>query len=171
MPANSSALIGTAGVYYVAAQLAAQGFHAAVTHGNAPSVDILVGSRDGARAVSLQVKTSTDALRTKGRKPNQVPDHYSWRIPELSLSVNHSGLFYALVYLKLPDFVNKQSEKRTLPEVFVLPSKEMWDVHIANQIEQPKTSSWWWWHYPQELEQYKNNWALLSSRLADNVST
>jgi hypothetical protein len=67
MAKRSGILIGTAGVYHVASQLAQQGFHAAVTFGNAPSVDILVASPNGSSTISLQVKTSHWALRTRGR--------------------------------------------------------------------------------------------------------
>ena len=73
-------LTGTAGVYYVAYQLAARGFHAAVTYGNAPSVDLLVGLLDGAATFSLQVKTSSWALRTRGRGRNKKSDHYEWYV-------------------------------------------------------------------------------------------
>ena len=55
---HSGIFTATAGVYFVAAQLAAKGFHAAPIFGNAPSVDILVGMSDGAAALSLQVKTT-----------------------------------------------------------------------------------------------------------------
>ena len=58
MAKHSGILIGTAGVYYVAPQLASRSFHAAVTFGNTPSIDILVGFLDGSATLSLQVKTS-----------------------------------------------------------------------------------------------------------------
>lgn len=38
----SRVLIGTAGAYHVASELAARGFHAAITYGSAPALDILV---------------------------------------------------------------------------------------------------------------------------------
>ena len=170
MAKPSGILVGTAGVYYVASQLAARGFHAAVTHGNAPSVDILVGLRDGTSTVSLQVKTSSDALRTKGGEPNKVPYYYNWRMAERLALLNHPGLFFAFVDLKLDEFVNDQSEKQALPDVFILPSKEVHDVHEANAKENKKSAGWWWWQYSQELEQYKNAWKLLDDHLAGNVS-
>ncbi len=68
MPKRPEVLTGTAGVYYVAYQLAARGFHAAVTYGNAPMVDILVALLDGAATLSLQVKTSSWARVERGKK-------------------------------------------------------------------------------------------------------
>jgi len=76
MPKRPAMLTGTAGVYYVAYQLAARGFHAAATYGNAPSVDLLVGLLDGAASLSLQVKASDWALRTRGRGKNKRPHPY-----------------------------------------------------------------------------------------------
>ena len=96
MAKPSGILVGTAGVYYVASQLAARGFHAAITHGNAPSVDILVGRLDGTSALSLQVKTSSDALRTQGKGPDKKPDYYHWPIANHLALPNHPDLFLRL---------------------------------------------------------------------------
>ena len=62
MPKQSGILIGTAGVYHVASQLAACGLHAAVTFGNAPSVDILV-------VPTLPPKMDHRRFRCKSRPP------------------------------------------------------------------------------------------------------
>jgi len=53
MAKRSGILVGTAGVYFVASQLAARGFHAAPTFGNAPSVDLLVASLDGKSSLCI----------------------------------------------------------------------------------------------------------------------
>ena len=99
MTIRPSALTGIAGVYYAAYQLAARGFHAAVTHGNAPTVDLLVGLLDGAATISLQVKTSSWAERNRGRGKNKGLDHYEWEIGKKSASICHPDLFFALVDL------------------------------------------------------------------------
>ena len=96
MAKRSGILIGTAGVYHVASQLAQQGFHAAVTFGNAPSVDILVGQPEGAATLSLQVKTSHWALRTRGRGQNKQPHHYEWDVGQKSANLNQPDLFFCL---------------------------------------------------------------------------
>ena len=94
MAKRSGILNGTAGVYFVASQLAAKDFHAAPTFGNAPSVDILVGLPNGAATLSLQVKTSRWALRTRGRGNNKHPDHYEWDVGEKSVKLNQPDLFF-----------------------------------------------------------------------------
>ena len=114
MAKRSGILIGTAGVYHVASQLAQQGFHAAVTFGNAPSVDILVASQDGSSPISLQVKTSHWALRNRGRGSRKEPHHYEWDVGEKSGKLNQRSLFFAFVDLKLGT--------GNLPDVFIVPS-------------------------------------------------
>ena len=120
MAKPSGILIGTAGVYHVASQLASRGLHAAVTFGNAPSVDILVGQLQGASTLSLQVKTSHWALRNRGRGQNKQPHHYEWDVGIKSAGLSHPDLFFAFVDLKLG--------KGELPEVFIVPSRRVFDA-------------------------------------------
>ena len=68
MVKQPSILTGIAGVYYVAYELARRGYRAAVTHGNVPTVDLLVANVKGEASLSLQVKTTKGALRTRGRE-------------------------------------------------------------------------------------------------------
>ncbi len=153
MPKRSGVLTGTAGVYHVASQLAQQGFHAAVTFGDAPSVDILVASRDGASTISLQVKTSQWALRTRGRGRNKQPHHYEWDVGEKSAKLNHPGLFFAFVDLKVGG--------DEVPDVFFVPSKQ-----IREYFKRFETLSRWRWHPRiEEIEGHKNNWNTLRDRL------
>ncbi|MDO8749618.1 MAG: hypothetical protein Q7K03_00495 [Dehalococcoidia bacterium] len=161
----SGVLTGTAGVYYVASQLAARGFHAAITHGNAPSVDIFVGLLDGASTVSLQVKTSSQALRTRGRGPKKVPYQYDWVIGERAARLNHPDLFFVFVNLKGGEFVNTELAKQALPEVFIVPSGAVHSAfnHYTNRY-------WNWTPGVEEVEPYKNNWELLRNHLAGKVS-
>lgn len=153
MPKRLSILIGTAGVYYVAYELALRGFHAAVTHGNAPAVDLLVANVDGAASLSIQVKTSRWALRTRGRKPNKVPDHYEWDVGEKSAKKNRPNLFFAFVDLK--------SGREEKPDVFIVPSKVVFDYFSRYE----KLSRWRYHPKIDTIQQYKNNWVILTSFL------
>jgi hypothetical protein len=54
-----STLVGVAGEYYVAAELSARGFIAAITLSNSRGIDIITTLPDGKRSVSIQVKTSS----------------------------------------------------------------------------------------------------------------
>jgi hypothetical protein len=55
---SDNAVIGAAGVYYVAMELSRRGMIALPTIRNTAGFDIIVTSRDGARHANLQVKTS-----------------------------------------------------------------------------------------------------------------
>ena len=65
MPKGKSQFVGLAGEYYVAYSLTVRGYHAAITVGNVPDVDILVGSPEGSKLLAVQVKTSRYAHRPK----------------------------------------------------------------------------------------------------------
>ena len=151
----SGILIGTAGVYHVAAQLAAQGYHAAVTTGNAPSVDIMMGLPDGSATLSLQVKTTRSALRTRGRGKDKQPDHYEWDVGKKSAKLERPNLFFVFVDLKF----GKQVQ--VLPDFFVVPSRIVFD-----RFSRTKNLKRWRWHPKVEsIEQYKNNWDTLRNHL------
>ena len=157
MARRSGILIGTAGVYHVASQLAQQGFHAAVTFGNAPSVDILVASHNGSSTVSLQVKTSRWALRTRGRGRNKQPHHYEWDVGEKSGQLNHPDLYFAFVDLK--------SGGNLLPDVFIVPSERIF-VAFDNKCFKSGVNRRWRWHPGlEEIEEYENCWDPLHNRL------
>lgn len=157
---RSGILTGTAGVYFVASQLAAKGFHAAPTFGNAPHVDILVGLPDGAATLSIQVKTTWRALRKRGRGENKQPHHYEWDVGEKSAKLNQPDLFFTFVDLK--------GAGTEMPDVFIVPS----DV-ISKAFDRPYFTSGvkrrWRWHPKVEsVEQYKNKWDILENRLKRN---
>jgi len=160
----SGILIGTAGVYYVASQLAMRGFHAAVTYGNAPSVDILVGLPDGSATLSLQVKTAALALRTRGRGEKKTPHNYSWEIGRKSAKLYRPDLFFALVDLK--------QGKNKLPDVFIIPSKILynWYRDTVDKTFHGEEDKWVRIRYQpkiESIEQYRNNWKILEEHLND----
>jgi len=155
MSKRSGVLTGTAGVYFVASQLAAKGFHAAPTFGNAPHVDILVGLANGAATLSIQVKTTWNALRTRGRGKSKVAHHYEWAVGEWTARLNQPGLFFA--------FVNLKGMRGELPDVFIVPSETIYG-YFKKYFE--TGLSYWRWHPKVDsIEQYKNNWKMLEDYL------
>ena len=153
----SGILIGTAGVYHVAAQLAARGYHAAVTYGNAPSIDILVGLSDGSATLSLQVKTSSSALRTRGRGDNKQPHRYEWDVGPKSGNLKSPDLFFVFVDLKLG--------KQELPDFWIVPSQFVFSTFDNPHFKSGQSRRWRWHRKIEEIEQYKNNWDLLRHHL------
>lgn len=152
---RSGILTGTAGVYFVASQLAAKGFHAAPTFGNAPNVDILVGLPDGAATLSLQVKTTMHATRTRGKGENKYWHHYEWDLGTKSASLNQRGLFFA--------FVNLKGMSNEMSDIFIVPSQI---IHDKFQERLEKRQSRLRWHPKvEDAEPFKNNWDILREYL------
>ena len=150
-----TSLIGSAGVYFVAARLNAMGFQCAPTFGNVPSVDILVSSINGSALVSLQVKTTIDGLRHRGRGDERKPHHYEWDIGWKSARLNIPNLFFALVDLK------KFAE---LPDVFITPS------NVIAKFFEKGPEGWPRARYHEDvrkLDPYKNNWKVIHNRLTE----
>lgn len=154
-----ASLTGSAGVYFVAARLNAMGWQCAPTFGNVPSVDILISNIDGSALVALQVKTTSYALRERGRGTERKPHHYEWDIGWKSARLNIPNLFFALVDLK--DF-------EQLPDVFIMPSSV-----IAAYFEGGDPKIWRRARYHEMAEavaEYKNNWDALRERLEQRHS-
>lgn len=158
MAKRPGVLTGTAGVYYVAYELASRNFHAAVTYGNAPTVDLLVGLLDGSATLSLQVKTSSSALRTRGRGNAKSPDHYEWDVGQRSATLHRPDLFFAFVDLK--------SGSKQKPDVFIVPSKVVFDAFDCPYFKSGKARRWRWHPKIEQVEQFKNNWDVLRSFLS-----
>jgi hypothetical protein len=154
-PKRSGILVGTAGVYFVASQLALRGFHAAPTFGNAPNVDILVGLPDGAATVSIQVKTTWQALRTRGRGDNKQPHNYEWDVGHKSAKLNQSDLFFAFVDLKGGD--------TEMPDVFIVPSEVIYNT--LSKYFDTGVSRWRWHPRVEIASPFKNNWNSLEKHL------
>jgi len=159
---RSGILTGTAGVYFVASQLAAKGFHAAPTFGNAPHVDILVGLPDGAATISIQVKTALRALRYRGKVGNKQPDHYEWDVGERSAKLNQPDLFFAFVDLK--------GATDKMPDVFIVPSKVIYNA-FKRYLESGKKSRIRWHPKLEVVGQYRNNWIILQEYLETKSNT
>ncbi len=112
MAAGATQFIGLSGEYYVSYCLVVRGFHASMTIGNAPNVDILVASSDGNSMLSLQVKTSRFAHRR---------NRYGYEVYELDVGGSAIGrvgknIWYAFVDLQM-------KPEGCEPQVFLVPSK------------------------------------------------
>jgi hypothetical protein len=152
---QSSQLTGVAGVHFVAARLSFLGFHAVPTTRNVRGPDLLVSAIDGSKGISVQVKTTMWAMRTRGRGRNKKPHHYEWDIGWGSAREKHRNLFFALVDLK---------NFEEMPDVFIVPSNVIFRYFDGGD---PKT-----WprarYHPDiaEIEPYKDNWDILEKALA-----
>jgi len=111
MAIGKSQFTGAAGQYFVSYALSVRGIHASLTLGNAPGVDLLAADSEGRNALSIQVKTSRNAYRTKryGREGHE------WDVGACAVGKHTPNLWYALVDLR-------ESESGFSPEVFIVPS-------------------------------------------------
>ena len=84
----SSALIGVAGEYFVAAELSRLGYIASITLRNTKGIDIVASNEDGNKTINIQVKT----------KRQGVPD---WILTNKNESIKDANMFYVFVSLKM----------------------------------------------------------------------
>src|SRR3990172_9316203 len=90
-----TALTGCAGEHFVAYRLSAMGYLVALTRGGAPSVDLMVGTPDGKKTVTIQVKTANKAfLKYKKRAKDNC---WYWRVNPKAKDLAGKSVFYAFV--------------------------------------------------------------------------
>jgi hypothetical protein len=152
---KSSQLTGVSGVHYVASYLSFHGFHAVPTTRNVRGPDLLLSNLDGSKGVSLQVKATEWAMRTRGRGNEKKPHHYEWDIGRSSAELNLPHLFFALVDLR---------KFRELPNVFIVPSKVIFEYFNDGTTRRRVR------YHPliEKIDQYKNNLGLLKKVLGDS---
>lgn len=150
----SSQLTGIAGVHFVAAYLSFLGFHAVPTTRNVRGPDLLVSSLDGFKSLTLQVKTTMWASRTRGRGDLKKAHHLEWDVGWASARLNHPNLWFAFVDLK---------GFEELPDTFIILSKVVHDYFEGGDPETwPRAR-----YHPliEEVEPYKNGWQQLKDAL------
>jgi hypothetical protein len=147
-------LTGVAGVHYVAAFLSYRGFHAVPTTRNVRGPDLLVSNLDGSESLSVQVKTTKWAVRTRGRGTSKSPHHLEWDIGWASATCSADRLFYALVDLR--DF-------QEMPDIYFVPSRTIFTYFEGGDPQTWKRAR----YHPsvQDIAAFKNNWQPLSHLL------
>ena len=108
-----SQFVGSAGQYYVAHCLAVRGIHAAITMGNAPSVDIIASKADGSSTIALQVKTSSWAQKTSFNHKCR-----EWRVS----GENHAASRMWFAFVDLQENTAGSASPTWNPRVCLVPS-------------------------------------------------
>ncbi len=92
----SNNLVGTAGEYFVCAELCRRGYLALITPKNNPLFDVIASTQDGSKTASIQVKTRS------------IRNTQGWKLgKDITVKRNDQGLFVVLVNLEedgLPEF-------------------------------------------------------------------
>jgi len=148
-----SALTGIAGVHYVAARLAHAGYHVAATSRNAPGVDLLIADPASFRGRGVQVKTTVDAIRSRGRGLDKKPHHLEWDVGETSALADAEDLLFAFVDLK---------QFESLPDVYFVPSPDL--TRWFRTHNDGLYSRWRWHPTLEEAAPYKNRYDILGAR-------
>ena len=95
---NTNNLVGTAGEYFVCAELCRKGYLALLTPKNNPLFDIIASKEDGSKSIVIQVKTRS------------IGNNQGWKLGKsITTKHNNSDLFVVLVNL----------QKQGLPEFFI----------------------------------------------------
>ncbi len=119
MATGKSQFTGTAGQFYVAYGLSVRGVNAAITLGNAPSVDLMASSSNGKRTFSIQVKTSRNAYRRR----RYGHEGFEWDVNKGVIGKQDESFWYAFVDLQ-------ENDRAWSPSVFFVPS--LW---VANFVK------------------------------------
>ena len=145
--------ISTAGTYFVMSKLAMNEIHASCTFGNAPAVDILVSSADGAKSIAIQVKTAEYAKRWRGRGEAKHFHHLEWNLGGKAAKTSLPNLFFAFVDL---------DEDQEAPTDYIIPSKFIFEF-CKDWVDEV---SWVRFH-PEvdDIEEFKENWDLIKNAL------
>jgi hypothetical protein len=150
----NSQFISTAGTYYVMHKLAMNEIHASCTFGNAPNVDILASSIDGSKSISIQVKTSSCAIRWKGRGQDKKPDHLEWNLGLKAAKTSLENLFFT--------FVDLDDDYDGGTVVYIVPSKFIFE-YFEGWVDDLK---WVRFHIPlNEILPFKENWEIVRKAL------
>ncbi|PYI97909.1 MAG: hypothetical protein DME98_06675 [Verrucomicrobia bacterium] len=158
---NDHQLLGAAGTYFVMSELSARGYHASCMFGNAPHVDILVSSSDGARSIAIQVKTTALAKRwTRKRKEVKKLTQLQWYLGRKAAKANLKGLFVVFV-----DF--DKGSASPLTDCYVVPSSFIYEF-CKSWIDDSDKNKMVRLHIsPAQIEQYRGAWDLIRDALKE----
>ena len=149
-------LTGCAGEHFVAYQLSARGYPVALTRGGSPSVDLMVATPDGRKAVTIQVKSMDRAYHPPTKKS---PGYWEWILGNKppNKSMHAQALFYAFVDLKAG---TSQS-----PDVFIVPHDYVAE-HAIGFPKPPKEARTFWFDIEEgERDKWREGWRLIEDAL------
>ena len=172
---RNNKLAGQIGEYLVCAELGRRELIATPFSGNVPAFDILAAD-ELCRTVPIQVKAS--------RADNWPTDARDWMNisfdPQIKqqknlgrVKIKNPDLVYVFVAIASPD------EKTSKDRFFVLTKSQLQDVCVKRYSKWMDTIDWKRPRSPEsydcrfwipDVEEYENNWKLISSRLAASNS-
>jgi len=106
--------LGMCGEYYVAAELNRRGIDASVTYGNAKKADVIATSEDGEKAVTIEVKTTSQPKWVVGGYVPEPSDKI-WAFVYVPQDGTASPSFYVLTQGEIHSIlepVDKESRRK-----------------------------------------------------------
>ena len=154
---SSNTLVGTAGEYYVCAELCRRGYLALMTPKNNPLFDVVATTHDGTKSISIQVKTRS------------VHNNQGWKLGvDITSEDKAKGLYVVLVNLKEAD----------APEFYVYTRKDLakrvqavYDAYMAKPTKdgkQRKEVAFRWFDessFTEDDKMRKNDWSRITEAL------
>ena len=155
---SSNNLVGTAGEYYVCAELCRRGYLALMTPKNNPLFDVVATTSDGMKSVSIQVKTRS------------VRNNQGWKLgADIASDEKAKGLYVVLVNLKEVE----------APEFYVYERKDLakrvqavYDAYMAKPKKDGlarKTVAFRWFDevsFTEDDRTRKNDWSRIIAALS-----
>lgn len=155
---SNSQLIATAGEHFIAHKIATLGFIPALVRQGSPTIDLIASSVDGGKTVGIQVKTTSNALRTRGRGEKKVPFQLQFPLGYHAIEVTADSTIFCFVDLK--NLHPKES-----PDVYVVPASELKKEYVGMNIRQ---HTFFRHHRPIEhMQKYLNEWAPVIRALSE----
>ena len=152
-------LTGAAGEHFVVYKLSSLGLVAALPRAGATGVDVLVSNSDGSRTVAIQVKTTDNAVRTRGRGTAKVPFQLQFPLGYKCAKIDNPELLFAFVDLR------DSFDHSTQPDVYLVPAP------FVNDYCQPWVESVALVRLHIDIaamQPFKNAWEIVLARLMPN---
>lgn len=154
----ATTLVAAAGEHFVAYRLSAMGYPVALTRGGSPTVDLMVGDLAGHAAISLQVKTSSQALRQFARKPEN--NRWEWDIGQRAVTLRGKSIFYAFVDLK-----GDHRAPGVSPDIFIVPS-----LVVADKTKDMNPRRLMFWIMYSDKDQYMEAWQYIFKQIQEGAA-
>ena len=157
--ATKKALVGAAGVHYVAFQLSWREYAVGLTAPGVENVDLLATNSETGKSISIQVKTAQYAPRKIGGI-----EYCVWPISKKLVNTLPSETFF-IAFVDL-----KGNSSNELPDVYIVPFTYMKDkswVEIEGYPLPPKAPTGYWCSISNaQAPNSKNCWEHINSALS-----
>lgn len=157
----NSKLIGSTGEHYIAYVLSSLGYTPALVSEGLPNIDILASNTVGSRTVAIQVKSTTNAKRKKGRGKDKILHHLEFPLGKKAIEDAVPELIFCFVDL---NSLNPQK----IPDVYIIPAT-VFIEHYKDKDKDLSAVKWFRLHWGiEKMEEFKNNWQPIHDRLSDH---